>query len=185
MNQPLASSASDGLAKPGPRSHAFGRSLNHVKPFMAAALENFTLIAPFLLVAAIVLSVLAVVQVSSFVAAFTHDSKATAANTIAPLIEKKPLGPADYQSAANVIAKNNSAVVVELSRDRSAILLSVREPALLPEFIYALVTIQSYRAGVAWNATRLCLAKCDGNVAASAEITGYTQAISFAGLNEK
>jgi hypothetical protein len=35
---------------------------------------------------------------------------------------------------------------------------------------------------VAWNAVRLCLNKCEGGTAASAEVTGYTQAISFSGL---
>ena len=34
---------------------------------------------------------------------------------LAPLVDKKPLAAPDYQSAANVIAKNNSAVQVELN----------------------------------------------------------------------
>ncbi len=166
-------------------THSFGKPLNHVAPFMASALHNFTLVAPVLLIAAVTLSVLAVVQASSFISSFTRQVKSEEINSLSPLVDKKPLIAADYQSAANVIAKNNSAVQVGLSRNRTAIVLSVKEPALLPEFIFALSTIQSYRQGVAWNAGLICLNKCDGGLAATAEITGYTQAISFSGLRAK
>lgn len=166
-------------------AHAFGNPLNHVKPFMATALQNFTLIAPVLLVTAVTLSVLAAIQASSFIAAFTRQVKSAEIRTLTPLIDKKPLAAADYQSAADVLAKNNSAVQVSLSRTKTSIVLSIKQPALLPEFIYALVTMQSYRQGVAWNAGQICLNKCEGGAAASAEITGYTQAISFSGLRTK
>ena len=162
--------------------HSFGKPINHVQPFMASALHNFTLVAPVLLIAAITLSVLAVVQASSFISAFTRQVKSEETNKLAPLIDKKPLIAADYQSAANVIAKNNSAVLVGLTRNRTGIVISIKEASLLPEFVFALATIQSYRQGVAWNAGQICLNKCDAGVAASAEITGYTQAISFFGL---
>lgn len=165
--------------------HAFGKPLNHVKPFLGAALQNFALIAPIIFIAAMTLTVLAVLQVSTFISAFTQEIKSTEVKNVAPLIDKKPLIGADYQSAANIIAKNNSAVQVSLSRTRNSILISIKEPALLPEFIYALSTIQSYRQGVAWSATQICLNKCDGSMAATAEITGYTQAISFSGLTSK
>jgi hypothetical protein len=166
-------------------AHSFGKPINHVRPFMAAALQNFTLVAPVLLIVAVTLSVLAVAQASAFISAFTRQVKSDEINKLAPLIDKKPLIAADYQSAANVIAKNNSAVTVGLSRSRTAIVLSIKDPALLPEFVYALSTIQSYRQGVAWNAGQLCLNKCETGVAASAEITGYTQAISFSGLRAR
>lgn len=166
-------------------NHSFGKPINHVAPFMASALHNFTLVAPVLLIAAVTLAVLAVVQASSFISSFTRQVKSNEINSLSPLVDKKPLIAADYQSAANVIAKNNSAVQVALSRNRTSILLSVKEPALLPEFIFALSTVQSYRQGVAWNAGLICLNKCEGGAAASAEITGYTQAISFSGLRAK
>lgn len=167
------------------RAHTFGKSINHVKPFIAAALDNFTLIAPVLFIAATILAVLAVMQTSAFISAFTREIKSTEAKSIAPLLDKKPLLPADYQSAANVIAKNNSAIQIGLSKEKSAIQISIKDPALLPEFMYALVTIQSYRQGVAWSANEICLSKCASGNAATAEITGYTQSISFAGLNAK
>lgn len=182
MNSPSKTVVDIGAPAP---THAFGRPINHVRPFLSKALENFTLIAPVLLIAAVFLSVLAVLQVSAFVNAFTRESKANAANSVAPLIEKKPLGPADYQSAANIIAKNNAVVQVSLPRERNAIAISIKDPALLPEFIYALVTIQSYRTGVAWSSRLICLSKCEGGNAASAEVVGYTQGISFSGLNAK
>ena len=163
-------------------THVMAKMLNHLAPFAGSAIQNFTLVAPLLLVAAVVLSVLAVRESSTFISAFTRGVKSAEVKKMAPLVEKKILAPADYQSAANVIAKNNPAVQVTLSRARTSIILSVKDPALLPEFIYAMVTIQSYRSGVAWNAGRLCLNKCDGSSAATAEITGYTQAISFSGL---
>ena len=164
------------------RTRVVAKMLNHLAPFAGSAMQNFTLVAPLLLVAALVMSILAVRQASTFISAFTRDVKSAEVRKMAPLVEKKPLAAADYQSAANVIAKNNPAVQVTLSRARTSILLSVKDPALLPEFIYAMVTIQSYRSGVAWNAGRLCLNKCEGSNAATAEITGYTQAISFSGL---
>ncbi len=167
------------------RRHTFGNAINHIKPFLAAALDNFTLVAPALLIAAIILTVLAASQASAFVAAFTRQIKSTEAKSIAPLLDKKPLLPADYQSAANVIAKNNSAIQIALPREKNAIQISIKDPSLLPEFMYALVTIQSYRQGVAWSANEICLSKCASGNAASAEITGYTQSISFAGLNAR
>jgi hypothetical protein len=195
---PIAAIPESGIDSPGRRSrraasgssapprvmaaHAFGKRLNHVRPFMVAALTNFTLVAPVLLVAAVGLSVLAVVQASSFISAFTRQAKSAEVMRMSPLIDKKPLLAADYQSAANIIAKNNSAVQVALSKSRNAIVLTIKDPARLPEFVFALATIQSYRQGVAWNAVRLCLNKCEGGTAASAEVTGYTQAISFSGL---
>ena len=186
MNNPFKTTVDSGIGVvPPPPTHAFGRSLNHVQPFLGAALNNFTLIAPLLFVAAVILTVLAVMQTSAFISAFTRESKASATNAVSPLIDKKALGPADYQSAANIIAKINSAVLVTLPADRSSISISVKDPSLLPEFVYALVTIQSYRTGVAWSAKQICLSKCESGNAASAELTGYTQAISFSGLSTK
>ncbi len=166
-------------------ARTFGRSINHVKPFLGATLDNFTLIAPVLFIAAIILAVLAAMQTAAFVSAFTREIKSTEAKSIAPLLDKKPLLPADYQSAANVIAKNNSAIQIGLSREKTSIQISIKDPSLLPEFMYALVTIQSYRQGVAWSANEICLSKCASGNAATAEITGYTQSISFSGLNAK
>lgn len=164
------------------KARVFGRPLHHIKPFLSNALDNFTLVAPALLLAATILSILAIIQTTAFVSAFTREIKSSEAKKMAPLLDKKLLTPADYQSAANVIAKNNSAVQISLPRERNAILLSIKDPALLPEFIYALVTVQSYRQGVAWNALQICLSKCEGGNAATAEITGYTQTISFSGV---
>lgn len=172
-------------AKPDPalrRSHVFGKGINHIKPFLGSALQNFTLVAPVLLVAAVVMSILAVNQAGQFISAFTKEIKSAEVSGMSPLVDKKALIGADYQSAANIIAKNNSAVQVALSRTRNAIVISVKDPSLLPEFMYALTTIQSYRQGVAWNAEKLCLNKCEGGNAAVAEITGYTQSIQFTGL---
>ena len=163
------------------RARVFGRPIHHVKPFLKNTLNNFTLVAPVLLLAATVLSILATMQTAAFVSAFTREIKSTEARKMTTLLDKKLLTAADYQSAANVIAKNNSAVQISLPRERTAILLSIKDPALLPEFIYALVTVQSYRQGVAWNAVQICLSKCEGGNAATAEITGYTQTISFSG----
>lgn len=170
---------------PVPRGRSFAKSVNHLKPFMAEALQNFTLVAPVLFIAACVLAVLAVIQTSAFITSFTREIKSAEAKTIAPLLDKKPLLAADYQSAANVIAKNNSAIQIALPREKNSIQISIKDPALLPEFMYALVTIQSYRQGVAWSANEICLAKCASGNAATAEITGYTQTISFSGLNTK
>ncbi|GAA4030020.1 hypothetical protein [Actimicrobium antarcticum] len=189
MKNPFASLAPADVAgtnqRQAPRAHAFGKPAHHVAPFMAAAYQNFTLIAPLMFVAAVVLSILAANQSAAFITAVTRDIKSSEANKIAPLLDKKPLGPADYQSVANVMAKNNAAVTISLPVNRSSVQISIKDAALLPEFMYALATLQSFRQGVAWNASRICLAKCDGGVAASADITGYTQAISFSGLSAR
>lgn len=189
VNTP-ASTAAPAAQEPAPvqashhRPHAFGSPANHVKPFLGSALQNFTLTAPLLLIAALVLSVLAVRQSAAFVAAYSRETKIAEVGKLSPLIERKPLIAADYVSAASVLAKNNAAVQVALSRNRTALFISIKDPALLPEFIYALVTLQSYRRGVAWSAIALCLNKCDG-AAATAEIEGYTQAVSFNELRTK
>lgn len=166
-----------------PRAHAFGKPASHISPFMSAALQNFSLIAPLLFVAAVVLCVMAANQSALFITAITRDIKSTEANKIAPLLDKKPLTAADYKSAASIMAKNNAAVVIAVNTNSSALLVSIKEPALLPEFMYALATLQSFRQGVAWDARELCLAKCEGGMAATAEISGYTQGISFDGLS--
>lgn len=181
---PAGANAATQAPQPG-GNHAFGKGRNHVTPFMSAALQNFTLAAPALAIVALILSVLAVRQAAAFVTAYTREVKSATVSNLAPLIEKKPLAATDYQNAANIIAKNNSAVQVSLSKARDAITISIKDPALLPEFMYALSTIQSFRQGVAWNANNLCLTKCEGGTVASAEITAYTQAISFTGLRPK
>ena len=180
-----SSTVATAVSQPLSSGHAFGKPLNHIKPFLGAALQNFALVSPIIFIAAVVLTVLAVLQISTFISAFTQEIKSAEVKNVSPLIDKKPLIGADYQSAANIIAKNNSAVEVAVSRTRNSITVSIKDPALLPEFMYALSTIQSYRQGVAWSATRICLSKCDGSYAATAELTGYTQAISFSGLSSK
>lgn len=172
-------------SRQAPRAHAFGKPASHIGPFLGAALQNFSLVAPLLFVAAVVLSVMAANQTALFITAVTHDIKNAEANRIAPLVDKKPLTAADYQSAASIMAKNNAAVAIALNQNRSALLVSVKDPALLPEFMYALATLQSFRQGVAWDGRTLCLAKCENGTAASAEITGYTQGISFDGLGTR
>ncbi len=165
-----------------PRAHAFGKSVNHVGPFLGAALQNFSLIAPLLFVAAIVLCVMAANQSAIFITALTRDIKSAEASKIRPLLDKKPLTAADYRSAAGIMAKNNPAVVIALNTNNNALLVSIKDPQRLPEFMYALATLQSFRQGVAWDGSDICLAKCAGGMAATAEITGYTQGISFDGL---
>ena len=186
MKNPFASLPTENSGRKdrrhAPRANAFGKPAHHVAPFLSAALQNVSLIAPLLFVAAVVLSVMAANQTALFITAINREIKSSEGNKIAPLLDKKPLRAADYQSAANIMAKNNSSVTISLPADRSAVQISIREPALLPEFMYALATLQSLRQGVAWRATSLCLAKCPGGTAASADITGYTQAISFTGL---
>ncbi len=165
-----------------PRAHAFGKATNHIGPFLAKALQNFSLIAPLLFVAAVVLCVMAANQSAVFITALTRDIKSAEASKIAPLLDKKPLTAADYRSAASTMAKNNSAVVIALNATNSGLLVSIKEPALLPEFMYALATLQSFRQGVAWDGRDICLAKCTDGAAAMAEIFGYTQGISFDAL---
>ncbi len=181
LKNPTDSNLPELIAVAAPHAHAFGKRMNHAKPFLTAAVHNMTPVAPVMFIAAVVLTVLAVMQCATFVSAFTRETKSETTSSLAPLVDKKPLTAPDYQSAANVLAKNNSAVQVELAPSRTAISISIKDPALLPEFVYALVTIQSFRQGVAWSATRICLSKCEGGKAASTEITGYTQAISFSG----
>lgn len=181
LKNPSGSDVPERAATVTPPAHAFGKRMNHVKPFLTAAVHNMTPVAPVMFIAAMVLTVLAVMECATFVSAFTREIKSQTTSSLAPLVDKKPLAAPDYQSAANVLAKNNSAVQVELSPPRTSIVISIKDPALLPEFVYALVTIQAFRQGVAWSATRLCLSKCEGGKAASTEITGYTQAISFSG----
>ena len=165
-----------------PRAHAFGKTTNHVGPFLAAAWQNFSLIAPLLFVAAVMLCVMAANQSAIFITAVTRDIKSAETSKIAPLLDKKPLTAADYKSAAGTMAKNNSAVAIALNANSSALLVSIKDPARLPEFMYALATLQSFRQGVAWDSRDLCLAKCKDGMAAIAEISGYTQGISFDGL---
>jgi hypothetical protein len=170
-------------SRQAPRAHAFGKPANHVRPFLGAALQNFSLIAPLLFVAAIVLCVMAANQSAVFITALTRDIKSAEASRITPLLDKKPLSAADYRSAAGIMAKNNSAVAIALNTSNNALLVSIKDPARLPEFMYALATLQSFRQGVAWDGSAICLAKCAGGLAATAEITGYTQGISFNGFD--
>jgi hypothetical protein len=178
----FAATAATVEKRQAPRPHAFGKATNHLSPFLGAALQNFSLIAPLLFVAAVVLCVMAANQSAIFITAVTRDVKSTEASKIAPLLEKKPLTAADFRNAAGTMAKNNSAVVITLNADSSGLLVSIKDPALLPEFMYALATLQSFRQGVAWDGRDICLAKCAGGMAALAEVTGYTQGISFDGL---
>lgn len=82
------------------------------------------------------------------------NSKSTAQ---APVLKQRPLPREGYMDARSVLAAANPAVKVTLGTNNESVIISVADPALMPEWFYLLSTVQSYRSGLIWNAERICL----------------------------
>jgi hypothetical protein len=99
------------------------------------------------------------------------------AATQAATVKKMPLTAAGYEEARRLVGEGNPGVVVSLNKDKSALTVSVTDPALMPEWLYLISTMQAYQPGLMWQAETICLKKCEGGEAAFAELKAYTQQV--------
>jgi hypothetical protein len=138
---------------------------------------KISLVAPVMLAAALVIAVLTVLQIESLVrAGADHLAQAPEKNLSASIV-KTSITLQQYQDIAAVLTRLNPAVRISTTTQGS-LRISVAHPELQPEWVYVLSTLQSHRSGILWEATMLCMKKCDdGGAAAAAELRGYTQAM--------
>jgi hypothetical protein len=138
---------------------------------------KISLVAPVMVVAAIIIVVMTALQVESLVRDGAKNLvQASVAKTAATIV-KTPISNVQYADMAAVLTRLNPSVVITPSTKGSGLIISVARPELQPEWVYVLSTLQSHRPGVIWEADLLCMKTCTGGAAASAELHGYTQAV--------
>lgn len=117
------------------------------------------------------------VQVASLVASGAAKAAVAISKDQAPRINKHTLDAGGYSEIALLVKRNNPAAQVLLSESKASLTVFVADPAQMPELMYLLSTLQSYRPGLIWEARTICLKKCTGDRAASVELVAYTQEI--------
>lgn len=157
---------------------AIAHPRNHVVPFLMQAYKFFAPAAPVLLVAGILVVTMAIGRTSDLVSALTEQVKTHELERRGPLVEQIPLSQSELNGAAEVLRRLNTAVHIDVPNGRNVIQLWIDNATLLPEWTYAVSTLNSTGTGVAWSAAKICLKKCaQANAVASIEIMGYTQRI--------
>ena len=122
--------------------------------------------------------VFAIVQSHRALSAGAQAAGTILQQTVKPRLEMIPMDEQGYTAAVDMLSRLNPNVAIGLRKDIGALRVVAQDPAQLPEWLYALSTVQSYRKGLVWSASEICLKKCEGNVAASADLKAFTQKIS-------
>lgn len=93
-------------------------------------------------------------------------------------VQRVYLMRSDYGAYLPTLARLNPGVGFALSQDGSAILLTIGDEELFPDFLMALHTLQAFKPSVAWELVEMCAKKCpDEQVVARAIVKGFTQEI--------
>ena len=90
-------------------------------------------------------------------------------------IQRLPLPAGELARYRDIMARSNPSIQIVLNPDTGGFTVSVADPKLYNEWLFALYGLQSYGKNVLWDVSRLCL-KC-GNTAATAVVQGYTQSV--------
>lgn len=93
-------------------------------------------------------------------------------------VERKPLPPAEMQRYVEMLGRLHPTITFELAPDAKAFTVSIGDPKLYNDWLYALYSLQSHGKNVLWDVSKLCLRSC-GSGAAIAVVHGYTQSIRF------
>lgn len=136
------------------------------------------IMAPALVLVCGIGMVFAVIQVQKALDVAGKEAAVMMQATAQPKLNTMPLDPSGYMDAAKVLSQLNPSVKVDYIKEKDILQVSVAEPSQLPEWLYLLSTVQSYRKGLVWNATEICLKKCDANAAAIADLKAFTQKIA-------
>lgn len=104
------------------------------------------------------------------------DGAAGAGNKIE--VQRVYLTRSDYGAYLPTQARLNPGVGFALTQDGSAILLTIGDEELFPDFLMALHTLQAFKPSVAWELVEMCAKKCsEEQVVARAIVKGFTQEI--------
>lgn len=87
------------------------------------------------------------------------------------------LTQADYADYLSTLARLNPGVRFTMNRENNAIVLSIADEQLFPDFMMSLSTLQAFRPSVAWDLVELCAKKCPDDAVAMAVVQGFTQEI--------
>ena len=93
-------------------------------------------------------------------------------------IERKPLPASELQRYQETLVRLHPSVSIELTADSKGFTVSIPDPRLYNEWLFALYSLQSHGKSVLWDVSRLCLKSCGGG-AAIAVVQGYTQSVRF------
>lgn len=105
--------------------------------------------------------------------------KADIAVARAVTVNQLPLTASGYEDARRIVSQGNPSVLVNLNKEKSGLTVSVTDPALMPEWLYLVSTMQAFQPGLIWKAEKICLKKCDGGEAAYAELKAFTQQVAI------
>jgi hypothetical protein len=135
------------------------------------------------LVAPVCIAVTAIIVWTSFgqVSALISTGAKTAEGVITknhpPRVNRINLDAAGYADVIRIVAQNNPAVRVQLGDNKQSMMVFVTDAAQMPEWMFLLSTLQSYRPGLIWSADSICMKKCPDNRGAMATLQAYTQEI--------
>jgi hypothetical protein len=152
------------------------RSLNSTAVKMA---KYVNVLAPVLLLVAGFSVYAAISEVDKALNSGGHTAANAITKTVKPSLQRLPLDANGYREAGQVLSRLNPSVKVQYEKDKDHLMVAITDPVLLTEWVYLLSTMQSYRPGLLWRADRICLKKCDGGLAAVAELKAYTQQIAI------
>jgi hypothetical protein len=138
-----------------------------------------SLLAPAVIVLCGVGMIFATIQVKKVVSSGGQAVAVAIQKANTPKLTKINFDAGGYLDAVNVLMRLNPSVNVSYNKEKELLNVSIQDPALMPEWIYLLSTVQGYRKGLVWNAAFICLKKCDSGAAASADLKAFTQHISI------
>lgn len=139
--------------------------------------RHVNLIAPVFIVVTAIIVWASVSQISKVISMGAKTAEGSISRNHVPTMNRINLDSSAYREVIAVVAQNNPAVQVKLGDDKQSMVVFVADPVQMPEWIFLLSTLQSYRPGLIWSADSICLKKCPENRGAMAVLKAYTEEI--------
>ncbi len=83
----------------------------------------------------------------------------------------------DYQEYAPTLGRLNPGVLFAVNEADGGMVLTIANEELFPDLMMALHTMQSFRPGVAWEMTEMCVRTCPDKAVARVAVKGFKQEI--------
>lgn len=96
--------------------------------------------------------------------------------------EKRYLKVGEYATYINALSRLSPNVKFEAGKDGQSITISINKEEFFVDWMYAVQLLMSERRTVFWEATKVCLKKCEGP-AAVAHVRGYEQTLTIGSDN--
>lgn len=90
-------------------------------------------------------------------------------------VKRLYLGREDYLEYSPTLTRLNPGVVFAISKSNDAMTLVINNEELFPDLMMGLHTMQSFRPGVAWEITEMCVKACPDKEIARVSVKGFKQ----------